>query len=119
MIIRDLTATAAEPVSHDPTIMKRVLLRKGEVPNVLQLAEATLLPGQIVRAHAHADMSELFLCRSGTGRMLVQVAVHTLGPGIFVTCGPGESHEVENTGSVPLVLLVVGVVSAQATHSPE
>ena len=118
MIIRDLETTPEEPVSHDPAIMKRVLLRKGEVANVMQVAEATFLPGQIVRAHAHVDMSELFLCRAGTGLVSVRDAVHALRPGIFVGCQPGESHEIENTGSTPLVLLVVGVLDARTTESP-
>jgi quercetin dioxygenase-like cupin family protein len=119
VIIRDLETTPEEPVSHDPTIMKRVLLRKGDVGNVMQFAEATLLPGQLVGAHAHGDMYELFLCRSGEGLLSVDGVTYPIRAGMLVACRPGEEHEIENTGSDPLLLLVLGLRDESAWTTPE
>ncbi|MGH2690363.1 MAG: cupin domain-containing protein [Actinomycetota bacterium] len=110
MIIRDLGTTAEEPVSHNPLVTKRVLLRKGEVANLTQVAEATFPPGELAASHTHPDMHELFLCRSGEGRIVVEGTTHALAPGTFVACRPGESHEIRNTGTEPLVVLVVGLL---------
>lgn len=110
MIIRYLATTAAEPVSNNPLVTKRVLLRTGEVANVTQVAEATFPRGEVAGAHTHADMHELFLCRSGEGRRVVDGADHALAPGTFVAYRPGESHEIRNTGPAPLVVLVVGLL---------
>lgn len=45
-------------ISHDSTVEKKVLLKMGEVPNVAQLAVATLKPGEQASKHLHKDMTE-------------------------------------------------------------
>ncbi|KAF8924673.1 hypothetical protein BGZ52_007896, partial [Haplosporangium bisporale] len=56
-------------ISHDSTVEKKVLLKMGEVPNVAQLAVATLKPGEQASKHHHKDMTETFHFQSGTGEM--------------------------------------------------
>ena len=65
-------------------ILKRVLLRNGEVPNVTQFAQARFAPGQVAGAHAHADMAEVFLVEAGSGTIVVDDVAHPLRPGTCV-----------------------------------
>ncbi|KAG0086620.1 hypothetical protein BGZ92_007999 [Podila epicladia] len=78
-------------ISHDSTVEKKVLLKMGEVPNVSQLAVATLKPGELASKHLHEDMTEI---KAGT----------------TVTVFPMESHEIRNTGSENLVIIYFGIV---------
>jgi mannose-6-phosphate isomerase-like protein (cupin superfamily) len=98
-----------EPVSHDPTIRKRVWLRAGALPHVTQLAQARLAPGQVAPAHAHADLHEVFVVEAGLGVARVDGRPYPLGPGVCVAIEPGEMHEIACTGTEPLVLLYFGL----------
>jgi quercetin dioxygenase-like cupin family protein len=98
-----------QPVSHNPDITKRVLFTHGEIPAVTQYSQASLLPGQIAPAHAHADMYEVFLCLSGTGSIVIDGDTYELTPGHFYLCEPGEMHEIVNDGQDVLELLQLGV----------
>ena len=104
-----LDAAPPEPVSHDPRILKRVLLRRGDVPAVTQLARATFAPGQVAPAHAHADMHEVFLVESGVARFTVDGVAHRVEAGGCIAIAPGERHEVANAGATELVLTYFGV----------
>jgi quercetin dioxygenase-like cupin family protein len=110
MKIARLDEIPAEGVSHDPEIRKRVLLRRGEVPHVTQLARATFEPGQVATGHAHADMWEIFVCESGCGRLTVGAETVGLRPGTCVVVEPGERHELANDGPDRLVITVTGVI---------
>lgn len=96
-------------VSHNPEIRKRTLLARGDVPRLTNFARAVLLPGQSVRAHRHADMSEVFFVAAGRGLIRIEGAEHALAEGTCVAVEPGEAHEVVNTGGEGLVLLYFGV----------
>ncbi|HZI20712.1 MAG TPA: cupin domain-containing protein [Pyrinomonadaceae bacterium] len=104
-----LDSVPEEGVSHDPEIRKRVLLRRGDLPHLTNFARARLLPGHRTTAHAHADMSEVFMVESGSGLMLVAGREVELRPGVCVAVEPGEAHEVSNNGGAELVLLYFGV----------
>jgi hypothetical protein len=72
-------------ISHDSTVEKKVLLKMGEVPNVAQLAVATLKPGEQASKHHHKDMTESKLHHSnrpcfsthGMHPCVCRFAVHT------------------------------------------
>lgn len=98
-----------EGVSHDPEVKKRVLLRGGDVPRLTNFSRAVFRPGQGARAHAHADMSEVFFVERGEGLMRVGGSEHSLAPGVCVAVAPGEEHEIVNDGAGELVLLYFGV----------
>ncbi len=109
MKLSRLDDLAAEPVSHNAAILKRVLLRKGDVPNVMQFAQARFAPGQVAGAHAHADMAEVFFVESGAGTIVIDDVAHPLRPGTCVAVLPHELHEVRNDGATELVLTYFGV----------
>jgi quercetin dioxygenase-like cupin family protein len=104
-----LSAIPMEGVSHDPGIRKQVMLKKGELPHLTQFAQARFAPGQVARAHAHADMYEVFFVESGVGRMTVDGRAHRLEAGSCVAVEPGEVHELENVGSTELVVTYFGL----------
>ena len=108
-----LSDVSDEPVSHDPSIRKRVLLRRGDVPHVMQLAQARFAPGQVAPAHAHADMHEVFLVEAGEARFTVDGVAHRLGTGGCIAIAPGERHEVANAGATELVLTYFGVAAGR------
>lgn len=98
-----------EGVSHNPEIKKRVLLRRGDVPHLTNFSRSRLAPGQTARAHAHADMHEVFYVESGAGVMKVDGEELRLEAGVCVAVSPGERHEIANTGGGDLVLCYFGV----------
>ena len=104
-----LSELGDEPVSHDPAIRKRVLLRLGEVPHLMQFAQARFAPGQAAPAHAHADMHEIFLVESGEARFTVDDVAHHVAAGGCIAIAPGERHEVANAGTTELVLTYFGI----------
>ena len=104
-----LADAPAESVSHDPEITKQVLLRRGDLPHLTNFSRSRLPPGQIARAHAHDGMHEVFYVESGAGVMRVDAREVTLETGDCVAVGPGESHEIANTGAADLVLIYFGI----------
>ncbi len=111
MKIADLDALTPEGVSHDPSILKRVLLRRDEVPHVMQLARATFAPGQVAHSHSHPDMWEIFICESGAGSATVDGQTVELHAGRCIVIEPGESHELRGDGVMPMIVTTISVRS--------
>ncbi|MGF1522803.1 MAG: cupin domain-containing protein [Leptolyngbyaceae cyanobacterium] len=105
-----LNAIPEQGVSHNTAIRKQVMLKKGDLPHMIQFAQAQFEPGQVADAHCHTDMHEVFLVQSGEGTMIVDGAPQALNPGVCIAVAPGETHEVRNTGTELLVLTYFGVV---------
>ena len=105
----DLNRLPDEAVSHNPSVIKRVLLRSGELGAVTQLAQATFPPGESVAEHSHLDMAEVFLVVRGEGTMGVDGTVYPLRPGVCMVVEPGERHQLQNTSSEPLVVTTLGL----------
>lgn len=111
MELRSIDSASEEAVSHNPAAKKRVWFRKGDLPPFTQIARVVVLPGEVLTAHAHADMHELFIVLEGTLRMIVDGTPHILTVGSAIALAPGESHELSNTSSAPLTFIVTGWVS--------
>jgi mannose-6-phosphate isomerase-like protein (cupin superfamily) len=109
MKIISLPELPEEPVSHNPAIRKRVMLRAGELPHLTNFSQSRFSPGRIAPAHRHEDMCEVFLVQSGTGVIRIDGIAHPLRPGTCVAVDLGEDHEIENTGSEDLVLTYFGL----------
>ena len=109
MKIVRLAEIPEEGVSHNPEILKRVILRKNEVPHLTNLTMSSFQPGQVTKAHAHQDMTEVFLVISGTGCILVDGKQVSLEKGSCAIIEPGESHQLANLSREPFDLIYFGV----------
>lgn len=104
-----LSKIPTEPVSHNPAIQKKVMLRLGDLPHLTNFSQACFAPGQIVAAHAHPDMCEVFFVESGQGVIQINGKDYSLTPGVCIAVEVGELHEVKNTGNQDLVLTYFGL----------
>ena len=104
-----LEQVETQPTTHDPSILRRILLHESEMPASVRLSHAALAPGQRVEAHAHADICEVFYVLSGRGLITVEGSAHRIGSGSCMRVDAGEMHAVCNDGDDDLVLLYFGV----------
>ncbi|MGD1906097.1 MAG: cupin domain-containing protein [Leptolyngbyaceae cyanobacterium] len=101
-------------VSHNGAIRKQVMLQSGDLPHLTQFAQVRFESGQVAAAHHHTDMHEVFFVESGQGTITIDGEAHALNPGVCIAVAPGETHEVGNTGSTPLVLAYFGLLQPAA-----
>ncbi|MFM8789397.1 MAG: cupin domain-containing protein [Chthoniobacterales bacterium] len=113
MHLRSINGAPEEPVSHNPAAKKQVWFRKGDLPPFTQVARVVVPPGEVLTAHAHADMHELFIILDGNARMVVDGKTHNLKSGDAIALTPGETHELSNPSHGPIVLLVAGWIAAK------
>ena len=106
--LSSINGAPEESVSHNPAAKKQVWFRKGDLPPFTQIARVVVPPGEILTAHAHADMHELFIILEGTARMIVDRRPHDLKAGDAIVLAPGETHELSSLSTEPLVFLVAG-----------
>ena len=92
---------AGSTVSHDSSLSKKVYLKSGDVPGVLQWASSEIGPGLTVTPHNHPDATELFQILEGEMEATVDCNRVTLGKGSLLVIEPGETHSFENTGTEP------------------
>lgn len=111
----ELKDLSEESVSHNPAIKKKVMLRLGDLPHLTNFSQARFAAGQVVPAHTHSDMCEVFFVESGAGLMLINGQNYPLTPGVCIAVEAGEQHELQNTGSDELVLTYFGLRVAQAS----
>ncbi len=71
----------------------------------LSLAEATVAPGAATRLHRHRRSEEIYLFRSGRGRMTLGGEQLAVTAGDCVVIAAGTAHRLVNAGEEPLVLL--------------
>lgn len=109
MITTSLNELPEQPVSHNPQIKKKVMLKLGDLPHLTNFSQARFAPGQSAPAHAHQDMSEVFFVETGVGTIYVDGKAYALVPGNCVAVEPGEVHEVVNTGTSELILTYFGL----------
>ncbi|MGV0027180.1 cupin domain-containing protein [Phormidesmis priestleyi] len=74
MKLSSLNDLPQESVSHNPEIVKQVMLRLGTIPHLTNFSQARFAPGQRTIAHAHADMWETYLVKAGEGVMRIDGA---------------------------------------------
>lgn len=95
--------TIPETKAHN-TAKKKVFIAKGELPNLMQFAQAEIAPGEVMPEHKHADMTEVFLVESGNGTFKVNGETYEIQKGTCVSVSPNELHELTNTGTDVLIL---------------
>ncbi len=109
MKLLSLSDIPEESVSHDPQLIKRVMIKNGELPHLKKFAQARFASGQVAHAHSHTDQYEVFLIESGDGIVNVEGQEYHVSAGSCVVFEPGEVHEVTNTGSSELILTYFGL----------
>ncbi len=109
MKITSLKTIPEVETSHNKDIKKRVMISKGAMPLVTQIAQVVFKPGQIAEKHIHDDMFETFYIERGEGIVAIDDTNVALEKGMCVTVEPGEAHELKNTGKEELVVLVFGL----------
>ena len=71
---------------------KAVILRGGVLPNVTQVAVATLHETDVMEPHRHATMYEIYYVLTGEATYYVAGETHQVGPGDFLVVPPGAEH---------------------------
>lgn len=88
-----------------------MLISNGAIKNITNFSEAIFPPGEIAYAHSHADMTEVFFIKSGSGILIVDDKKVLLTENMCITIESGESHEIQNTGSKELIIMCLGIQS--------
>ena len=86
------------------------MIAPGEIQHLLQFAQATIEPGEIVAKHKHADLYEIFFVESGNGVIRINDTEHPIKRDMSITVEPDEYHEVENTGDKKLTLTYFAIL---------
>jgi mannose-6-phosphate isomerase-like protein (cupin superfamily) len=100
-----------EAVSHNPDIIKKVLLNEHELPGSVRLSHALFSPGQKASAHRHEGLCEVFYVLSGCGQMIVDNIDYPLEQGSCIVVEAGELHELVNNGEEDMTVLYFGLNS--------
>lgn len=103
MQFKNIAQIPEELTSHPP-VMKKVMIKKGEVPHLLQFAQVTLKKGESSGMHHHESMTEIFFIESGEGVIVQNDEIHNITKGICIITESGEMHDVQNTGDKDLVI---------------
>lgn len=99
------------PLSHDPQIVKKVILGNGEAANITQLSRTRILPGQSTTPHTHKDMAEIYTIEIGTLSFTVNGTTSKVEGPASVLIMPGDLHALANNSDQPIELLYIGVLS--------
>ena len=100
MIVQNIARLA----EFDAGRMGKVSLAAGER---LYAGLNCFLPGQQHAAHVHADQDKLYYVLSGAGEAQAGEETREVAQGDLILAPAGVAHGLKNTGSAPLVVLVV------------
>jgi mannose-6-phosphate isomerase-like protein (cupin superfamily) len=100
--------TISEATSHGTP--KRVILRGGVLPDVTQVAVATLTEADEVELHSHATMYENYFVLEGRALYIVGDETYEIGPGDFLVIPPGVPHQPKVTAG-PLRVFYWGIAT--------
>lgn len=110
MKLVNLAESPVTAVSHNPAILKQVLLGSGQFPPLTGFSQATFPPGEIAYAHQHSDMLEVFFILSGHAAITVDGVDHALPAGSCIAIEPGETHELRNASHAQeMVVIYFGI----------
>ena len=84
------------------------------------LAEEVLPVGAAVGRHHHRETEEIYYILRGAGRMTVSAEMRQVAAGDAIFIPRGQAHTLENTGSEPMIILLVcGPAYSRADHLME
>jgi mannose-6-phosphate isomerase-like protein (cupin superfamily) len=93
MKIFSLDETPYEPVSHDPHLKKKVLV-KNILPTISTISHIILQPGNIVSEHIHYEFFEVFYCISGATIFSIKGERILIKDGHLLFVEPHEPHAI-------------------------
>ncbi len=79
-----------EGVSHDPQLLKKVMICESQLPHLKSFARLRMTPGQIAHAHSHDQLYEIFFVEAGEGAINVDGTEHHISQGTCVVFEPSE-----------------------------
>ena len=110
---RSVKDIPTEPTRHGA--LKRVLIRHEEVNSDLMfLNEVYVSPGEVIQAHQHEDMEEVFYFLEGEGRMHIEEDVQPVTAGDRIIIPIQTVHFLENTGNREMRFVCFGVKARPA-----
>jgi mannose-6-phosphate isomerase-like protein (cupin superfamily) len=123
-------ATASTIETRHGSVIRPLVDRTTSGITQCSLAEELLPPGHAVAPHFHATTEEIYYVLEGTGRMQVGAETAEVGPGDAIYIPRDSIHTLENTGDVPMrIILVCGpafsrdderfVDPGTGSHAPE
>jgi quercetin dioxygenase-like cupin family protein len=93
-----LEGSPQRPVSHDPSLIKSLLVDRGVLPGIGGISRILLPSGSRVEEHVHENGYEVFYLISGEAAALVGKEKLSLGPGHCLIVEPGEPHGFDDIG---------------------
>lgn len=100
-----------QPVSHDPSLSKRVIVSRGVIPPLCNFAVATFAPNTPVSGHCHMDLSEVFYVVAGAAAFAVDGQHINATVGDCIVIEPGEQHSLVSGADGDLVLLYFAIAT--------
>ncbi len=91
--------------TKDGSEIRELLAHRNSRIRNQSLALAVLPPGGVTTAHYHPKTEEIYYILQGTARMRIGAETARVGPGDAIAIPPGETHQIENTGSESLTFL--------------
>ena len=92
-------------VTRDGSAIREIVGPPSATATGLSIAEATVAPGGETIEHYHRRSEEVYLFRSGEGRMRLGDEEADVRAGDTVAIPPGTRHKLWSTGGEPLVVL--------------
>ncbi|MBU1202690.1 cupin domain-containing protein [Patescibacteria group bacterium] len=100
-----------DSVSHNPEIKKKILIAKGEIPQLMTFSKAILKPGQSSQSHAHDTMYEVFFIISGKAIFNINNNETEVSEGDCITIEPNEKHFQTNPFDLDVKFLYFGIAT--------
>ncbi|MFP4106359.1 MAG: cupin domain-containing protein [Phycisphaerae bacterium] len=79
-----------------------------DAPGFRFVHDSIVDPGVTIGEHTHTDDEEIYFIASGSGTMRIDGKDQPVAAGDICITRPGHSHSLENTGQVPMHLIVIG-----------
>jgi mannose-6-phosphate isomerase-like protein (cupin superfamily) len=97
-----------EPLEdHDGAVIRELAAPSNSALERLSVAEIVVKAGQQTSGHHHQHLEEVYCILEGTGVMCMEGMEQPVGPGDTVIILPGTTHELRNTGTQDLMMVVV------------
>jgi quercetin dioxygenase-like cupin family protein len=100
-----------QEVSHNPEVKKKIIIEKGQIPQLMTFGQSTFQPGQKIETHNHPTMFEVFYILEGKAEYLVEGQKMILESGDNLTVEPGENHAQANPFETPVTWLYFGIAT--------